>query len=105
MLTAEQIRDYDRDGYVLVPDVFNPTEVAILKAHAGRERRGETVHQVVDAGGRVSKLAAWVDIAEDVFGAVSASPRIVGAAQLLLREEIYHWHSKLSVKQPRAGGG
>ncbi len=103
MLTAEQIRDYDRDGYVLVPDVFNPTEVAILKAHAGRERRGETVHQVVDAGGRVSKLAAWVDIAEDVFGAVSASPRIVGAAQLLLREEIYHWHSKLSVKQPRAG--
>ena len=41
MLTAEQIRDYDRDGYVLVPDVFTPAEVAILKAHAGRERRGD----------------------------------------------------------------
>jgi ectoine hydroxylase-related dioxygenase (phytanoyl-CoA dioxygenase family) len=29
---------------------------------------------------------------------------VVGAAQQLLREEVYHWHSKLSVKHPRVGG-
>ena len=103
MLTVEHIRAYDRDGFVLVPNVFTPEEVEILLAQAGRERRGGTVHNVTDAGGRMSKLAAWTDTADDVFGAVTASPRIVGAAQLLLREEIYHWHSKLSVKQPRAG--
>ncbi|MFI5356352.1 MAG: phytanoyl-CoA dioxygenase family protein [Opitutales bacterium] len=104
MLTLEQIRAYDRDGFVLVPDVFSPAEVKILQDHAERERPGETLHKVVDKSGRESKLAAWVNIAEDVFGAVTSSPRVVGAAQMLLREEVYHWHSKLSVKQPRTGG-
>ena len=104
MLTAEHIQAFDRDGFVLVPDVFTPREIGILRDAAERERRGETLFKVVDSSGRESKLASWLDIAEDAFGAVSASPRVVGAAQLLLREEVYHWHSKLSVKHPRVGG-
>jgi ectoine hydroxylase-related dioxygenase (phytanoyl-CoA dioxygenase family) len=104
MLTLEHIRSYDRDGFVLVPDVFSPEEIKILRHFAERERQGEMLHKVVDSAGRVSKLAAWTDIAADAFGAVTANPRIVGAAQLLLREEVYHWHSKLSVKHPRVGG-
>ena len=104
MLTVEHIRAYDRDGFVLVPDVFTPEEIKILQHYADQERQGEILHQVIDSAGRVSKLAAWTDIANDVFGAVTASPRVVGAAQLLLRDEVYHWHSKLSVKHPRTGG-
>ena len=74
MLTLAQTRTYDRDGFVLVPDVFTPGEIEILRQHAERERQGETLHKVIDSAGRVSKLAAWTDIAGDVFGAVTASP-------------------------------
>jgi ectoine hydroxylase-related dioxygenase (phytanoyl-CoA dioxygenase family) len=104
MLTPEQIQAFDRDGYVLVPDVFSPREVEILRNCSERERRGEQLFKVVDAAGRESKLASWLDIADDAFGAVTASPRIVGAVRQLLREDVYHWHSKLSVKHPRIGG-
>ena len=104
MLTPEQIQTFDRDGYVLVPDVFAPREVEILRNFSERERRGEQLFKVVDAAGRESKLASWLDIADDAFGAVTASPRIVGAVRQLLREDVYHWHSKLSVKHPRTGG-
>jgi ectoine hydroxylase-related dioxygenase (phytanoyl-CoA dioxygenase family) len=104
MLTPEQIQAFDRDGYVLVPDVFLPREVDVLRNFSERERRGEQLFKVVDSAGRESKLASWLDIADDAFGAVTASPRIVGVVRQLLREEVYHWHSKLSVKHPRTGG-
>ncbi len=52
----------------------------------------------------VSKLALWADISDDVFGAVSSSPRIVNNIRMLLREDVYHWHSKVMMKEARAGG-
>ncbi|MEY3775666.1 MAG: 1-deoxypentalenic acid 11-beta-hydroxylase [Verrucomicrobiota bacterium] len=105
MLTLEQIQAYDRDGYVLVPDVFTPQEIEILLANVTKEGKA-TKHQwaALDAAGRASKLALWSDVSDDVFGAVTTSPRVVNAVRLLLREEVYHWHSKVMLKEPRVGG-
>jgi ectoine hydroxylase-related dioxygenase (phytanoyl-CoA dioxygenase family) len=105
MLNYDQIQAYDRDGYVLVPDVFSPEEVAILlKATEGDARMSENVFNVKDASGRESKLAFWGDVRADAFGAVTTNPRLVNNARMLLREDLYHWHSKVSVKQPHTGG-
>jgi len=105
MLTLEQIQAFDRDGYVLVPDVFSPREIEILLAHVTKDGRA-TKHQwaALDADGRSSKLSLWADISDDVFGAVSSSPRIVNNARMLLREDIYHWHSKVMLKEAKVGG-
>ena len=35
---------------------------------------------------------------------MSANPRIVNSMRALLREEIYHWHSKVMLKYPEGGG-
>ena len=35
---------------------------------------------------------------------MSASPRIVNGVRALLREDVYHWHSKVMLKEPRQGG-
>ena len=105
MLTLEQIQAFDRDGYVLVPDVFSAREIEILLAHVTKDGR-VTKHQwaALDADGRSSKLSLWADISDDVFGAVSSSPRIVNNARMLLREDIYHWHSKVMLKEAKVGG-
>ena len=105
MLTLEQIQAYDRDGYVLVPDVFTPQEIEILLANVTKEGR-VTKHlgAALDAAGRASKLSLWMETGDDVFGAVSASPRVVNAVRMLAREEVYHWHSKVMMKEPRVGG-
>ncbi|MFM1851085.1 MAG: 1-deoxypentalenic acid 11-beta-hydroxylase [Verrucomicrobiota bacterium] len=104
MLTAEQITAYDRDGYVLVPDLFSAEEIAILLSHVNDPRVGGHTWAAKDAAGKESKLSLWMDTGDDVFGAVSASPRVVTAVQMLLREEVYHWHSKVMLKEPRVGG-
>lgn len=105
MLTFEQIQAYDRDGYVLVPDVFTPREIEILLANVTKEGKA-TKHQfnMNDAAGLASKLSLWSDVSDDVFGAVTTSPRVVTGVQMLLREEVYHWHSKVMKKEPRVGG-
>ncbi|MCX6945775.1 MAG: phytanoyl-CoA dioxygenase family protein [Verrucomicrobiota bacterium] len=105
MLTPDQIQTYDRDGFVLVPDVFTPREVEILLANVTQEGRA-TQHQfnLPDASGRLSKLSLWSDVSPDVFGAVTTSPRIVPSVRQLLREDVYHWHSKVMLKEARVGG-
>ncbi len=105
MLSYDQVQAYERDGYVLAKDVFTPAEVEVLLAATEREgRMTENVWDIPDAAGRSSKLAFWTDVRADLFGAVTTHPRLVNNARMLLREDLYHWHSKLSVKQPKTGG-
>ncbi len=44
MLTIEQTQAFDRDGFVLVPDVFTPQEIEILLSNVTKEGR-VTKHQ------------------------------------------------------------
>ncbi|MDB6169173.1 MAG: Phytanoyl-CoA dioxygenase [Verrucomicrobia bacterium] len=105
MLTLEQTQAFDRDGFVMVPDAFTPQEIGILLSQVTKEGR-VTKHQgnMPDANGRSSKLALWSDVGDDVFGAVTTSPRIVNNVRMLLREDVYHWHSKVMLKEARVGG-
>ena len=105
LLNHDQIQAFDRDGFVLVPDMFSPLEIETLLATVGKDGPLDKVtFNVTDNAGRESKLAFWADIRKDIFGAVSSSPRVVDNARMLLREDVYHWHSKVSMKQPRTGG-
>jgi ectoine hydroxylase-related dioxygenase (phytanoyl-CoA dioxygenase family) len=105
MLNIQQTQDFDRDGFVLVKNAFSPEEIKILvgAVEAGQRVKKHTSN-MPDVEGRSSKLALWTDNGEDVFGAVTSSPRIVNACRMLLREDVYHWHSKVMLKEPRVGG-
>src|SRR5688500_6335367 len=105
MLTLEQALTFDRDGFLLVEDLFSAEEVAVLLAAVDEATRGSShSFELKDTDGRASRLSLWSDIGDDVFGTVTASPRIVNAARALLREDVYHWHSKVMLKEPRQGG-
>ncbi|RFC47127.1 MAG: Ectoine hydroxylase-related dioxygenase [Verrucomicrobia bacterium] len=105
MLTIEQTQTFDRDGYVLVPDVFSAREIEILLSHVTSDGKVKKyTGDMPDSAGRSSKLALWMDAGNDVFGAVSTSPRIVNNVRMLLREDVYHWHSKVMLKEARVGG-
>jgi ectoine hydroxylase-related dioxygenase (phytanoyl-CoA dioxygenase family) len=105
MLNGSQVAQFHRDGFVSVPGTFSQAEVDILIANIGNQKRvGKHEFALADATGRASKLSLWGDIGDDVFGAVSASPRVVVPVEILLGEEVYHWHSKVMLKEPKVGG-
>ena len=53
---------------------------------------------------RNAQLVVWNKAQETVWGAIGCSERVVNVMESLLGFEVYHYHSKLSIKHPDTGG-
>ena len=105
-LSIEQSAAYDRDGYLLLDDIFSAREVAAMRREIeGGERVTNTVKaERADASGKAAKLALWNDIGDDIWGAASSHPHIVNTVRMLLREEVGFFHGKVMLKEAHSGG-
>lgn len=104
-LSPSQIDAFHRDGYVFVPGLLDPEETRMLLDTAKRDH-GMQDHAVpiLDASGRQSKLSLWNHPGDDIYGAIARSERIVNSMEQLLGGEVYHYHSKMMLKEPKVGG-
>ncbi len=104
-LTPDDVTKYERDGYVLVPNLFNEREVALmLNAVESGGRVAATTRGSADTSGRKAKLAIWGDLGDDIWAAASTHPRIVNNVRILMREEISFFHGKVMLKEAHSGG-
>jgi hypothetical protein len=104
-IADEQISQFHRDGYLLVKGLFDAEETQMmLKAARGDETIDANAFNVTDAAGRKSRMTLWNHPSDDIFGMVARCRRMVDTAERLLEDEVYHYHSKLSMKEPRVGG-
>ncbi len=104
-LTDSQIAAFHTDGYLLVKSLFDAEETRLMVAAArGDANVASHAYDVNDASGRKSKLTLWNHPSNDIFGMAARSERVVNAAERLLDDEVYHYHSKLSIKEPHVGG-
>jgi len=104
-LTAEQVAQFNTDGYLFIEGLLDAEETGLLQEAC----RADAVIQkhamaVCDAEGRRTNLSLWNHPGDDIYGTIARSQRIVDATEQLLDDEVYHYHSKLSAKQPRIGG-
>lgn len=104
-MTPELVADFDRDGYVLVENVFSDEEVAaMLRDVEGGERVARTRRGNADASGKKAGIAIWTELGDDIWAAASTHPHIVNTVRILLREEIAFFHGKVMLKEARSGG-
>jgi ectoine hydroxylase-related dioxygenase (phytanoyl-CoA dioxygenase family) len=104
-LTTEQTANYQRDGYVIVPDLFRKDEIgALLRDVEGGERVAAATRGNEDASGKKAKLAIWHELGNDVWAAASTNPRVVNNVRILLAEEIAFFHGKVMLKEAGQGG-
>ena len=103
--TEEQVSAFHEDGYLIVPGLFDSEEADILRkaAHADSSF-GENAYDLDDGEGGKAQLVLWNKAGEDLWGAIARSERIVNAMEQLFDDEVYHYHSKMSIKKPRTGG-
>lgn len=104
-VSTADIRSYTCDGFLRVPELFAPEEIEPLRAacHADPTIRG-SVMQLADSDGRAQQLTCWTELGDDLLGIFPRIERLVSAATALLDGEVYHWHSKLSLKPPGSEG-
>ncbi len=107
ILNDEEVRQYHRDGYVIVPGFFNNVEIEKLYSIA----TGDTVMKknavdLNDQTGKKTRLTLWFNPGEDVYSMLLRSKRMVYSAARLLESDspVCHFHSKLMQKEPKVGG-
>ena len=105
-ITPAQRDQFLNDGYLMLRGLFDPEEMELLLAvsKADRALAAEAVSRG-DGSGGTSRLALRNDLDDaTIYSAIVRSHRVAGAMAELLGDEVYHYHHKMMLKEPRVGG-
>lgn len=96
---------FRRDGFVVVPGLMSEKETQLALAEArGDELLHENAFDLNDGQTRKTRISVWNQPGNDVFGRISRAERVVSRMERFLGGEVYHYHSKITLKEPRSGG-
>jgi hypothetical protein len=105
LLGAPDAERYLRDGFLVCPGFFLPEEVRLLRRVLEKDPGFlSTVRTGQDHEGHPVDLWISGTLGEDVLSAFVRARHLVEAAELLLGDEAYHWHHKVTLKAARNGG-
>ncbi len=103
--TVDQLAQYQRDGYFLAKQLFDASEMHKLLTFAqGDPALASGAYGRKDATGKETKLALWNKAGEDLYSMFARCPRIVDRMEQALGGEVYLYHMKMMLKEPRVGG-
>lgn len=105
LLKKEQLAAFKKDGFIVIKGLFDPEEIHLLKstAHSDRELDQHSFARADGEGGKV-RLTLWNHPGDSIYGMFARCNRMVGRVEELLGDEVYHYHSKMILKDPRIGG-
>jgi hypothetical protein len=105
VLTVEEAARYHADGSVLVPGLFDGEEIDLLRRAAKEDHElDQRSFGRADGEGGTVRLSLWNHPGEGIYGMFARCERVVRSAEKLLGGEVYHYHSKMIMKDPKVGG-
>jgi len=104
-LTDKEAARYHDDGYVLRKGFFDAEEIDLLRraAKEDHELDRHAFGRADGEGGKV-RLSLWNHPGDGIYGMFARCERVVRSAEKLLGGEVYHYHSKMIMKDPKVGG-
>ena len=105
LFNPEQRAQYERDGYVIVRGLFDAEEIGLMRFAMEQDPAlRDSLYDRKDAEGKSTRMALWNHPGESVYGLAARSRRVVDTMEDMLGGEVYHYHSKLTAKEPFDGG-
>lgn len=104
-LSKDQFDAFREDGFIHLKGLFDTEEIEMLRstAHSDRELDKHSFSRADGEGGKV-RLSLWNHPGDNLYGMFARSNRMVNRAEELLGDEVYHYHSKMILKDPKVGG-
>lgn len=104
-LKDDVLQDYERDGFVVAKRMFDAEEIELLR-RAAKEDRELDQHSFGkgDGEGGTVRLSLWNHPGDTIYGMFARCETIVSSAEKILGGEVYHYHSKMIMKDARVGG-
>ena len=105
ILSEQQVRDFHRDGYVIVRGFYSDEEIRRLQETAfNDESLYQTAWDKKDATGTVSKVCLWQELGDDFYSMFSRGRRLADSVEKILGETVFHTTTKIMMKEPFVGG-
>ena len=104
-LSSAAVTEYWERGFTLARGFFNPDEITLLRT-AAKEDRELDKHAFGrgDGEGGNIRLSLWNHPGNSIYGMVARCESVVRSAEAILAGEVYHYHSKMIMKDARVGG-
>ena len=85
--------------------MFSAEQIRLLRETAKQDRAHDQHAMVRDDGeGGAVRLSLWNHPGEGIYGMFARCESIVNSMEKLLGGEVYHYHSKMIMKDPKVGG-
>jgi chlorinating enzyme len=104
-LSINQVNQFEKDGFLVVRNLFSEDEIQSIRVAVKSDKIFDPHkdHRKFSNTGN-AQLVVWNKANESVWGSIACSERVVNTIEKLLGFEVYHYHSKLSIKHPGSGG-
>jgi ectoine hydroxylase-related dioxygenase (phytanoyl-CoA dioxygenase family) len=105
-LTLDQIEQFDELGYIVLDGLLDVEEVDLLHkiARADLQIKQDVASRADGEGGAIDLVVRNEVEPETIYGAIVASESLVNAVETVLGDEVYHYHHKMILKEPKVGG-
>ena len=104
-LSAEQLAGYERPASCWWMRCSTPRRSSLLLWSAKHDRALDEHSFAKDDGeGGEVRLSLWNHPGEGIYGMFARCRRIVDACEQILDDEVYHYHSKMIMKDAKVGG-
>ena len=105
ILTDAAARQYHAEGFFLARGFFDAAEIDLLKRSAKEDNElDKRSFGRADGEGGLVRLSLWNHPGSGIYGMFARCERMVRSCEKLLVGEVYHYHSKMILKDAKVGG-
>jgi ectoine hydroxylase len=105
ILTDAEVGHYHQQGFCIVRGLFDREEIDLLHRAAKEDHElDKRSFGRADGEGGTVRLSLWNHPGDGIYGMFARCERMVRSAERVLGDEVYHYHSKMIMKDARVGG-
>ncbi|HYS90880.1 MAG TPA: phytanoyl-CoA dioxygenase family protein, partial [Bradyrhizobium sp.] len=101
-LTQQQIDDFNREGWLFLPELFSPEEVALLAQEAVGIYDTDRPEVWREKSG-APRTAFAAHLYNEAFGLLGAHPRMIDPVEQIFGEKVYMHQYKINAKSAFTG--
>jgi ectoine hydroxylase len=103
LINEEQLRAYEENGFLFLPDYFSQAEVEVMKAELPTVFADDTRRKVMEKEGRTVRSVYGSHVSNQTYQRLSRHPRIVLPAMRILGSRVYVYQFKINAKAAFGG--
>lgn len=102
-LSQDQIERFQRDGFLVLPALFSPEEVEVIRAPLPALFAEDNPANIIEKESGEVRTAMGLHLRDEVFAKLVRHPRLLEPALQILKEDVYPQQVKVNVKAAFTG--